>query len=171
MENNEQPVKRAAVMIVGLVFLLTVGATAQEAQPVISTVAQDGHLQPPTSGSMTTTAPTKTPNITETPSIDSQAPLTPRNLLKEYEKQMVLVTQTTCEELVQIAEAVHNGQISSEQAEYLSGQRLELGLIRLQYLDTMHQILDTRIQKDTRPGSEKQGLRPPGPSYSSKHRE
>jgi len=157
-------------MIVGLVFL-AVGAKAQEAQAVISSVAQAGHLQPHTSGSTTTAVPTKTPNITETPSIDSQAPLTPRNLLKEYEKQMVIVTQKTCEELVQIAEAVHNGQISSEQAEYLSGQRLELGLIRLQYLDTMHQILDTRIQKDTRPGSEKQGLRPPGPSYSSKHRE
>jgi len=46
--------------------------------------------------------------------------MTPRDLLKEYEKQMALVSLKTCAELAQIAQAAHEGQIGAEQAEYLT---------------------------------------------------
>jgi Spy/CpxP family protein refolding chaperone len=121
---------------------------------VISAMAQDGHQQAPASGSVTATAPAATSNIAETPGTDPQVPLPPRDLLKEYEKQMVVVSLKACEELAQIARAAHEGQIGPEQAAYLSGQRLELGMIRLQFLDSLHQILDDKIQKEAKQESE-----------------
>ncbi len=122
---------------------------------VISAVAQDGQ-QPPTNGTLRATAPAETSNMAETPGTDSQGLMTPRDLMKEYEKQMAVVSLKACEELAQIARAAHEGQIGPEQAEYLSGQRLELGMIRLQFLDSLHQILDDKIQKETKQQSQVQ---------------
>jgi len=125
---------------------------------VISTVAQDNHLQPSTSGSVTVAAPAKTSNMVNTPATAPPVPLTPRDLLEEYEKQIALASLKTCEELAQVAPVAREGQIGPEQAECASGQRLELGMIRLQFLDSMHQILDDKIQKETKPGPEVQSL-------------
>jgi Spy/CpxP family protein refolding chaperone len=123
---------------------------------VISAVAQDNHLQSPPRPSVTAPATAQTPYITDTPATDSQVSVMPRELLKEYEKQMVPVTLATCEELTQTAQAAGEGGIDLEQAEYLSGQRLELGMIRLQSLKTLHQIPDDKIQKETKQASEVQ---------------
>src|SRR5882757_4199528 len=122
---------------------------------VISAAAQDGQ-QPLTSQGMTATEPAKSLNIAETTGSDAQVPMAPPDLLKEYEKQMAVVSLKTCAELAQIAQAAHEGQIGAEQAEYLSGQQLELGMIRLQFLDSLHQILDDKIQKETKQQSEVQ---------------
>jgi Spy/CpxP family protein refolding chaperone len=122
---------------------------------VVSAVAQDDRL-PLVIGSVTDTASTETSKTAETPGTDSQGPMAPRDLLKEYEKQMAVVSQKACEELAQIARAAHEGQIGPEQAEYLSGQRLEMGMIRMQFLDSLHQILDDKIQKETKQQSEVQ---------------
>jgi Spy/CpxP family protein refolding chaperone len=116
---------------------------------VISAVAQDDQLSL-ANGSVTTTAPSGTPNIAETPGTDSKVPMTPRDVLKEYEKQMAIVSLKACEELAQIARAAHEGQIGPEQAEYLSDQQLELGMIRLQFLNSLHQILDDKLQKEAK---------------------
>ena len=123
---------------------------------VISAVAQDNHLQSPPRPSVTAPATAQTPYITDTPATDSQVSVMPRELLKEYEKQMVPVTLATCEELTQTAQAAGEGGFDLEQAEYLSGQRLELGMIRLQSLKTLHQIPDDKIQKETKQASEVQ---------------
>jgi Spy/CpxP family protein refolding chaperone len=123
---------------------------------VISTVAQDNHLQPPTRDSVTVAAPAKTSKMADSPATESPVPLTPRDVLTEYEKQMALASLKTCEQLAQVAQAGREGQIDPEQAECVSGQRLELGMIRLQFLDSMHQILDDKIQKETKPRPEVQ---------------
>jgi Spy/CpxP family protein refolding chaperone len=122
---------------------------------VISTVAQDNHLRPPTRGSVIVAAPAKASNMADSPAADPLVPLTPRDVLAEYEKRMALALKT-CEQLVQVAQVAREGQISPEQAECVSGQRLELGMIRVQFLDSMHQILDDKIQKETRPTPEVQ---------------
>jgi Spy/CpxP family protein refolding chaperone len=122
---------------------------------VISTVAQDDHLQPPMSGSVTAAVPAEKSNIAETtPATDYQTPLTPRDFLKEYEEQMGLVALKTCEGLAQVSQVVGEDQIDPEQAEYLSGQRLELSMIRVQFLDSLHQNLDEKIQKETTQASD-----------------
>jgi hypothetical protein len=137
MKIDKKPVKHAGVMIVGIVFLLTVGVTAQEARPEIA-------------------VPPERANIAEPPATDSQVPLTSQDLLKEYERQIGLLSLKTCEELAQTAQAAREGQLSPDQAEYLSSLRMELGMIRLQFLDSMHQILDVKIQSEARKESEAQ---------------
>ena len=109
----------------------------------ISAVAQDGQ-QPAASGTLRVATPAETSNKAETPGTDSQELMTQPDLLKEYEKQMAVVSLKTCSELAQIAQAAHEGQIGAEQAEYLSDQRLELGMIRLQFLSSLHRILDVK---------------------------
>jgi Spy/CpxP family protein refolding chaperone len=123
---------------------------------VTSAVAQDHHLQPPTSGNVTVAAPAKTSNMADMLATDPPVPLTPRNLLEEYEKQMAVASLKTCEELAHVAQPAREGQIGPEQAQCVNGQRLELGMIRLQFLDLMHQILDAKIQEETKSGPEVQ---------------
>ena len=76
------------------------------------------------------------------------APSQPQDALKAYEEQMVRVTVGTYAELVEIGQAVGAGQISSEQAEYLTRRSYEIGIIRFQFLDTLHEIIETTLTKE-----------------------
>lgn len=111
----------------------------------ISAVAQADHSQSPGIGGSTATEPfddsAATPNST----------LQPQDALNEYEEQMALVTIQTYAELGQIAQAVREGQISGDQAKHLTRRCYELSLIRLQFLDTLHQIVETTISKEGPP--------------------
>jgi hypothetical protein len=78
---------------------------------------------------------------------NSGPPLDPQGTLNTYEEQMALVTLQTCAELTEIAQAVRAGQIKGEQAEYLTRHSYELGVVRIQFLDTLHQILETNLSK------------------------
>jgi hypothetical protein len=69
----------------------------------------------------------------------------PQDSLNAYEQQMAVVTVQTYTELAQIAEALHSGQISSERAEYLTRRCFELGVVRLQFLDTLHLIAESKL--------------------------
>lgn len=107
----------------------------------IPAMAQADHPQIPGIGG-TPTEPSNdsavTPNST----------LQPQDALNAYEQQMAVVTVQTYEELAQIAQAFHAGQISSDQAEHLSRRCFELSMIRLQFLDTLHQIVETTLSKE-----------------------
>ena len=107
----------------------------------ISATAQADHSQIPGIGG-TPTEPSGdsavTPNLT----------LQPQDALNSYEQQMALVTVQTYQELTQIAQAVRAGQISSAQAEHLTRRSFELGMIRLQFLDTLHQIVETTLSNE-----------------------
>lgn len=75
--------------------------------------------------------------------------LQPQDALNAYEQQMAVVTVQTFAELAQIAEAVQSGQISSGHADYLARRSFELGVVRLQFLDTLHQIGETALSKES----------------------
>jgi len=60
---------------------------------------------------------------------------------------MAVVTRETCKELDQIAQALREGQISRAQAEYLSKERFELGMMRFRLLITLHEILKNEIDE------------------------
>jgi hypothetical protein len=108
-------------------------------------IAQADHPQPPGIGGVITTEPSDdsagTPDST----------LQPQDTLKAYEKQMALVTVETYVQLAQIAKAVHAGEISNDEAEYLTRRCYELGIVRLQFLDTLHQITQANLSKDGTP--------------------
>lgn len=111
----------------------------------ISAVAQVGHPQTPGTGDSTTTAPDNDPTIASSPTMQ------PQEALSTYEEQMAGVTVQTYEELEKIIQALHSGQISSDQAAYLSRRCFELGVIRLQFLDTLHEIVETTTSKEDAP--------------------
>ncbi len=76
-----------------------------------------------------------------------QAPLGTSDLLQAYRQGMALVFQKTCEELEQIAQAVHNGSMSREQAEYSSLERYEVGMMTFQLLHALHQSAEYELQR------------------------
>lgn len=82
------------------------------------------------------------------PAATPDSTLQPGDTLKTYEAQMVFVTVQTYEELGQIAQAVRAGQITSDEAEHLTQRCFELSMIRLQFLETLHQIFQTKVSKE-----------------------
>jgi hypothetical protein len=60
---------------------------------------------------------------------------------------MIFISQRTYLELVQIAEAAQQGQISRDKAEYLSQGSYGLGMMQFQLLHTLHQILEHDIAR------------------------
>lgn len=116
---------------------------------VISAIAQDDVGPPSVSiGSVTATPPSDTSSVTAILATDPQMPLGPRDVLRNYEQEMAAVSDTTCAELAQIAQAAREGQISREQAEYFSGERYQLRVMQFQLLSTLHQILDNEIENE-----------------------
>ena len=80
----------------------------------------------------------------ESTNSDSQ----PQNELDVYQDQMARITIETYSELSQIAQAAGAGQISSERAAYLARRSYELGIIRLQFLDSLYQIAEINRAKE-----------------------
>ena len=111
----------------------------------LSAMAQADHPQLPDIGGATATEPS--PDSAVVPNSTPQ----PQDSLTAYEQQMAIVTVQTYTELAQIAEAVHSDQISSERADYLARRCFELGVVRLQFLDTLHQIAEGKISREAAP--------------------
>jgi LTXXQ motif family protein len=108
----------------------------------LSAMAQSDHPQFPDTGGRTATEPSNDSAVT--PNSMPQ----PQDSLTAYEEQMAIVTAQTYSELAQIAEAVHSGQISDERAEHLTRRCFELGIVRLQFLDTLHQIIESKLSRE-----------------------
>ena len=135
-------------------------------------MAQTDHPQLPGIGGGTATEPSDdsdaTPNST----------LQPQDALNAFEQQMAVVTVQTYAELAQITEAVHSGQITSERADYLARRCFELGMVRLQFLDTLHQITEGKVSGKAAPDKPEEPARQmeesgetlvvPPPAFSSK---
>lgn len=116
-----------------ITLILVAGAIAPLAR------AQADSPKPPTDG-VIVIEPDKpsTPNSSQDP-------------LDVYQEQMAQVTVETYAELAQIAQAVTAGQISGEQAEYLTRRSYEVGIIRLQFLDNLYQIAEIKRTKGHTP--------------------
>ena len=111
----------------------------------LSAMAQADNPQLPSIGGATATDPSNDSAVT--PNAMPQ----PQDSLNAYEQQMAIVTVQTYTQLAQIVEAVHSGQISDERAEYLTRRCFELGVVRLQFLDTLHQITESKLSREAAP--------------------
>jgi hypothetical protein len=111
----------------------------------LSAMAQADNPQLPNTGGATATEPS--PDSAVVPNSTPQ----PQESLTAYEQQMAIVTVQTYTELAQIAEALHSGQISSERADYLARRCFELSVVRLQFLDTLHLIAESRLSREAAP--------------------
>src|ERR1700739_3701065 len=119
----------------------------------LSAIAQADHPQIPGSGGATATEPSTDSAVS--PDLTTQ----PQDSLNAYEQQMAIVTVQTYTELAQIAEALHSGQVSSERAEYLTRRCFELGVVRLQFLDTLHLIAESKLSREAAPDNSEEQTR------------
>jgi hypothetical protein len=119
----------------------------------LSAMAQADQPQLPDIGGATATEPSNDSAVT--PNSMAQ----PQDSLNAYEQQMAVVAVQTYTELAQIAEAVHSGQISSERAEYLTRRCFEVGVVRLQFLDTLHLIAESKLSREAAPENSEEQTR------------
>jgi Spy/CpxP family protein refolding chaperone len=119
----------------------------------LSAMAQADHLQLPDIGGATATEPSNDAAV-----IPNSMPQ-PQDSLNAYEQQMAIVTVQTYTELARIAEALHSGQISDERAEYLARRSFEVGVVRLQFLDTLHQIVEIKLSREATPENSEEQAR------------
>jgi hypothetical protein len=80
--------------------------------------------------------------------IKPEIPLGPLDVLKEYERDMVLVTQRMSAEVGSISQAAQTNQITREQAEYLIGQRYQVAMMQFQILSALHDALGRDMAQD-----------------------
>jgi Spy/CpxP family protein refolding chaperone len=119
----------------------------------LSAMAQADHPQLPDIGGATATE--RSNDSAVTPNSMPQLQDSPN----AYEQQMAIVTVQTYTELAQIAEALDSSQISSERAEYLARRCFELGVVRLQFLDTLHLIAESKLSREAAPENSEQQTR------------
>ena len=115
---------------------------------VISVAAQDSSVRlSPAAPALGISSDKLTRATTSADQLKQQ--LAPQDALPAYEQQMQMVFQKTCEELDAITQAVYNGNISREQAQYLSAERFELGMMQFQLLRTVYLSTAFELQKQS----------------------
>jgi hypothetical protein len=77
----------------------------------------------------------------------SQMPRGPVEILRDYESQMTLVSQTFSAEMAVIGQAVHQGQITREQADYLMQQRFQIAMMQYEVLNGLHDALAFELSR------------------------
>jgi hypothetical protein len=74
-----------------------------------------------------------------------EMPLGPIDVLKGYESAMSAIADTTVVVLTGISQAVIQGQLTREEAEYLTQERYEVSMMQYQVLSTLHAGLEHDI--------------------------
>jgi hypothetical protein len=130
------------------VIFRLLGGTLLVATLALSAVAQNkGQPGPPAFSKITAHLAGDAPHIIAILATQPREPLGPSDILKNYEQGMTFISQRTYVELAQIAVAARRGQISRDEAEYLTQESFQLGIIQFQLLNTLHQILEHDIAK------------------------
>ena len=106
---------------------------------VISAAAQDNSTSQTTNG---VTAGLSGQQSSRTPMPRAQLQVAPGSLDAAYPELMQAVLQGVSEDLVQIAQAAHDGKISRAQAQYLSVESYYVALTRFQLLRALYQSSD-----------------------------
>jgi hypothetical protein len=76
-----------------------------------------------------------------------QMPSGPVEILREYENDMTSISQTFSAEMALIAQAVHQGQITREQADFLMQQRFQVAMMQYEVLNGLHDALAFEISR------------------------
>ena len=87
--------------------------------------------------------------------VEPAMPRGPVEILREYEDQMTLISQTFSAEMSVITQAVQRGQIPREQADYLIKQRFQIAAMQYDVLNALHDALAFEVSRTpVTPGSQ-----------------
>jgi len=73
--------------------------------------------------------------------VEPQMPRGPVEILRDYESEMTSISQTFSAEMAVITQAVHQGQITREQADFLMQQRFQIAMMQYEVLNALHDAL------------------------------
>jgi len=76
-----------------------------------------------------------------------EIPRGPVEILRQYEDEMTLISQTFTIEISLITEAVHQGQVSPPQADYLMQQRFQIAMMQYEVLNALHDSLAFEVSR------------------------
>jgi hypothetical protein len=74
-------------------------------------------------------------------------PRGPVEILREYENDMTVISQTFSAEMAVISQAVHQGQVTREQADYLMQQRFQIAMMQYEVLNGLHDALAVELSR------------------------
>jgi len=77
--------------------------------------------------------------------VTTEIPLGPDDLLRGYERAMTAIAGRTSTELSGISQAVFRGELTRDEAEYLTQERYEVSMMQYQVLSTLHASLEHDI--------------------------
>ncbi len=83
--------------------------------------------------------------------ISPHIPRGPLELLQDYRDQMTLISQRFSVELDAIAQAVRNGQLRPEDAEYLIQQGFQIAMMQYEVVRALHDSLASEVAKKSVP--------------------
>ena len=94
--------------------------------------------------------------ISQVLDVKPEIPLGPVDVLRSYEIAMTVIAERTSAQLSGISQAADNGQITREQAEYLTQERYEISMMQYQALSTLHDSLEHDIEQAAAPSNSSQ---------------
>jgi hypothetical protein len=74
-------------------------------------------------------------------------PLGPRDVLKQYEREMTLIAQRVSIEMASISQAQEANQVTREQAEYLIQETYQAAMMQFQTVIALHDALGAEITR------------------------
>lgn len=74
-------------------------------------------------------------------------PRGPVEILREYENEMTLISQTFSAEMAVITQGVRQGQISRDQADYLIQQRFQIAMMQYEVVNGLHDALAVELSR------------------------
>ena len=123
------------------VFLLTVVPLVAMAQPSRD-AKTDATLEPPPLPSpVAATRLTNDEVISSLLAVQPEIPLGPADVLKGYENAMTAIAERISAQLANISQAVRLGNITRDQADYLTQETYQLAVMQYQVLSTLHDSL------------------------------
>jgi hypothetical protein len=128
-----------SIIIALFLGVIPVAALAQSHR----TVKVDSKLDPPSIQiALSATRTNGDAIITQLLNVPVEMPLGPIDVLREYENAMSGIADTTVAALSGISRAVLEGQITPEQAEYMTQQTYEVSMMQYHMLSTLHAGLE-----------------------------
>jgi hypothetical protein len=76
-----------------------------------------------------------------------EMPRGPVEILRQYEDQMTFISETFSAEMVLIRQAVHQGQITREESDYLMQQGFQIAMMQYQVLSALHDALAFELSR------------------------
>ena len=87
------------------------------------------------------------PQLASVLNVSSGVPRGPRQLLQDYEAEMTAITQMFGDEVAAIANAVHSGQLTSEQGQKISAEQYEQAQMQFELLSAWHEMLEADLAR------------------------